>query len=297
MAKLLLGKEVTAVMNQRLREQAAQLRSAGAAPKLAIVRCGADPSDVAYEKGAEARAALVGVDVEKFLLPVDAPKGDVLAVIDRINVNPAIHGCLLLRPLPPHLRGDQEEICNRLRPEKDVDGMTDLSSAGVFSGKALGYPPCTPQACMEILRHYGIDPKGKRAVVIGRSLVVGKPAAMMLLAEHATVTICHTKTVDLPAVARQADILVSAAGALGSLTRDCVRPGQIVLDVSVNWDPKKPNAKGGLGAMAGDAVFEEVEPIVAAITPVPGGVGAVTTSVLMGHVIRAATLTQGGAPL
>lgn len=297
MAKLLLGKEVTAVMNQRLREQAAQLRSAGVTPKLAIVRCGADPSDVAYEKGAEARAALVGVDVEKFLLPGDASKGDVLAIIDRINADPAIHGCLLLRPLPPHLREDQEEICNRLRPEKDVDGMTDLSSAGVFSGKALGYPPCTPQACMEILRHYGIDPKGKRAVVIGRSLVVGKPAAMMLLAEHATVTICHTKTVDLPAVARQADILVSAAGALGSLTKDYVRPGQIVLDVSVNWDPKKPNAKGGLGAMAGDAVFEEVEPIVDAITPVPGGVGAVTTSVLMDHVIRAATLTQGGAPL
>ena len=169
--------------------------------------------------------------------------------------------------------------------------MTDLSNAGVFTGKDLGFPPCTPQACMEILHHYGIDPKGKRAVVIGRSLVVGKPVAMMLLAEHATITICHTKTVDTPALARRADILISAAGALGSLTKDHVRPGQIVLDVSVNWDPEKPNARGGLGAMAGDAVFEEVEPIVAAITPVPGGVGTVTTSVLMGHVMEAARRT------
>ena len=291
MAKLLLGKEVTAVMNQRLQEQAAQLKSAGVTPKLAIVRCGADPSDVAYEKGAETRAALVGVDVEKFLLPEQAAKEEVLAVIDRINADPGMHGCLMLRPLRGRLRDAQDEICNRLLPEKDVDCMTDLSNAGVFTGKDLGFPPCTPQACMEILHHYGIDPKGKRAVVIGRSLVVGKPVAMMLLAEHATITICHTRTVDTPALARRADILISAAGALGSLTKDHVRPGQIVLDVSVNWDPKKPNARGGLGAMAGDAVFEEVEPIVAAITPVPGGVGTVTTSVLMGHVMEAARRT------
>ena len=167
--------------------------------------------------------------------------------------------------------------------------MTDLSNAGVFEGRTdLGYAPAPPEACMEILDYYGIDCKGKSAVVIGRSLVVGKPAAMMLMGKHATVTVCHTKTVNTAEVARSADILVSSAGVLGSLTKDFVRPGQVVIDVSINWDPNKPNSKGGKGAIAGDAVFEEVEPIVEAITPVPGGVGSVTTSVLMKHVVEAA---------
>ena len=141
---------------------------------------------------------------------------------------------------------------------------------------------------MEILDYYGIDCKGKSAVVIGRSLVVGKPAAMMLMGKNATVTVCHTKTVNTAEVARGADILISSAGVLGSLTKDYVRPGQVVIDVSINWDPEKVNSKGGKGAIAGDAVFHEVEPIVAAITPVPGGVGSVTTSVLMKHVVEAA---------
>ena len=293
MAKLLLGKEVTAALDGRTADQVAALKRQGVHPKLVILRCGQDPSDLAYERGAESRAARVGVEVEKIALPEATPKERVLAALDRINANPAIHGCLLLRPLPAHLRADQDEICNRLSPAKDVDCMTDLSNAGVYLGKAMGFPPCTPQACMEVLHHYGIDPKGKRAVVIGRSLVVGKPVAMMLLAGHATVTLCHTRTVDLPAITRQADILVSAAGALGSLTKDHVRPGQVVLDVSVNWDESKPNGKGGLGAMAGDAVFDQVEPIVDAITPVPGGVGGVTTSVLMSHVARAAQSASG----
>ena len=291
MAKQLLGKEVTAAMNQRLQEQTARLNGQGVYPKLAIVRCGANPSDLAYEKGAESRAALIGVEVEKFLLPEDVSKQELLAVLDQINADASLHGCLLFRPLPAHLKADQDEICNHLAAAKDVDCMTDLSIAGVFTGKDLGFAPCTPQACMEILHHYGIDPKGKRAVVIGRSLVVGKPVAMMLLAENATVTICHTKTVDTPAIARQADILISSAGVLGSLSRDYVRPGQVVIDVSINWDENKPNSKGGLGAMSGDAVYEEVEPIVEAITPVPGGVGSVTTSVLISHVVEAARRT------
>ena len=141
---------------------------------------------------------------------------------------------------------------------------------------------------MEILDYYGIDVKGKNAVVIGRSLVVGKPAAMMLMGKHATVTVCHTRTVNTAEIARGADLLVTSAGVLKSLTKDFVRPGQIVIDVSINWDPEKPNSKGGKGAIAGDAIFEEVEPIVEAITPVPGGVGSVTTSVLIGHVVEAA---------
>ena len=289
MAKLLLGKEVTDALNANLQTRTAALREKGVTPTLGIIRVGENPSDLSYEKGAVKRAELVGVSVVKFVLPEDATKADVLAAIDKVNADDSIHGVLMFRPLPKHLKADQTEICNRLDPKKDVDCMTDLSNAGVFEGRSdLGFAPCTPAACMEILDYYGIDCKGKNAVVIGRSLVVGKPAAMMLMGKNATVTVCHTKTVNTAEIARNADILVSAAGVLGSLTKEYVRPGQVVIDVSINWDAEKPNAKGGKGAIAGDAKFEEVEPIVEAITPVPGGVGSVTTSVLMKHVVEAA---------
>ena len=281
MAKQLLGKEVNEKLNARIIAECEALKARGVNPTLAIVRCGERPDDLSYEKGATKRAEALGVAVEKFLLPEDVTKEELLKTIDAINANDKIHGVLMFRPLPKHLKADQDEICNRLDPRKDVDGMTDGSNAGVFMGKELGFAPCTPAACMEILDHYGIDCTGKKAVVLGRSLVVGKPAAMMLLGKNATVTVCHTKTKDVAAVAREADILVSAAGVLKSLTRDYVRPGQVVIDVSINWD----EAKGGI---AGDAVYDEVEPIVEAITPVPGGVGAVTTSVLIGHVVEAA---------
>ena len=288
MAKQLLGKEVTAAMNEKLQAKVAELQEKGVTPKLGIIRCGENPSDLSYEKGAMSRAALIGVEVERFLLPEDVTKEALIAQIEALNADASIHGVLLFRPLPKHLKDVQSEICNHLRPEKDIDCMTDLSNAGVFMGKQLGFAPCTPQACMEILDHYGIDCKGKTAVVIGRSLVVGRPAAMMLMQRNATVTICHTKTVDTAAIARQADILVTSAGVLNSLTADYVRPGQIVIDVSINWDPTKKDGKGGI---AGDADFAAVEPIVEAITPVPGGVGAVTTSVLIGHVVEAAART------
>ena len=281
MAKQLLGKEVNEKLNARIIAECEELKARGVNPTLAIVRCGERPDDLSYEKGATKRAEALGVAVEKFLLPEHVSKEELLRTIDAINANDQIHGVLMFRPLPKHLKADQDEICNRLDPRKDVDGMTNGSNAGVFMGKELGFAPCTPAACMEILDHYGIDCTGKKAVVLGRSLVVGKPAAMMLLAKNATVTVCHTKTRDVAAVAREADILVSAAGVLKSLTKDYVRPGQVVIDVSINWD----EAKGGI---AGDAVYDEVEPIVEAITPVPGGVGAVTTSVLIGHVVEAA---------
>ena len=284
MAKQLLGKEVNEKLNARIIAQCEELKAKGINPTLGIVRCGERPDDLSYEKGATKRAEALGVAVEKFVLPEDISKEDLLKVIDEINANDNIHGVLMFRPLPKHLKADQDEICNRLDPRKDVDGMTDGSNAGVFMGKKLGFAPCTPAACMEILDHYGIDCTGKSAVVIGRSLVVGKPAAMMLMGKNATVTVCHTKTKDTAAIAREADILISAAGVLKSLTKDYVRPGQIVVDVSINWD----EAKGGI---AGDAVYDEDEPIVEAITPVPGGVGAVTTSVLIGHVVEAARRT------
>ena len=287
MAKQLLGKEVTDALNANLQARTAALREKGIVPTLGIIRVGENPSDLSYEKGATKRAELVGVTVKNYVLAENATKEELLAVIDEVNQDTSVHGVLMFRPLPKHLKADQNEICNRLDPKKDVDCMTHMSNAGVFEGLDLGYAPCTPSACMEILDYYGIDCKGKNAVVIGRSLVVGKPAAMMLMGKNATVTVCHTKTVNTAEICRNADIIVSAAGVLNSLTADYVRPGQVVIDVSMNWNPEKITSKGK-GGMSGDAVFDEVEPIVAAITPVPGGVGSVTTSVLMKHVVEAA---------
>ncbi len=289
MARQLTGKPVVEALNADTLARVRALSERGVLAKLVILRCGEAPSDLAYERGALARAKAVGVLTEVRALPEDVTAGAVIDALREINADPAVHGALLLRPLPRHLRDREREICDALDPAKDVDGMTTLSAAGVFQGRLdVGFPPCTPQACIELLDHYGIDPAGKRAVVVGRSLVVGKPVAMLLLGRNATVTVCHTRTRDVAAQTRGADIIVTAAGALKSLTAECVRPGQVVIDVSVNWDPDKPNAKGGMGAMAGDAVFEEVSGLVEAITPVPGGVGAVTTAVLMRHVAQAA---------
>ena len=290
MAKRLLGKEVNEALVASLQTRTAALKEKGITPCLGIIRLGENPSDLSYEKGATKRAEEVGVAVKNYILPENATKEEVLAVIDEVNADASVHGVLMFRPLPKHLKADQDEICNRLAPCKDVDSMTHMSNAGVFEGQDLGYAPCTPAACMEILDHYGIDCKGKNAVVIGRSLVVGKPAAMMLMAKNATVTICHTRTVNTAEICRNADIIVSAAGVLNSLTRDFVREGQIVIDVSMNWNPEKITTKGK-GGMSGDCVFDEVEPLVGAITPVPGGVGAVTTTVLMKHVVEAAEKT------
>ncbi len=289
---LLLGKEVADSLCSELRGRVSTLTDKGIQPKLVIVRLGENPGDISYERGAMRRSQETGVAVQTVKLPENTSKSQLLAVLDGLNQDSTVHGVLLLRPLPSALRPDQEEICNRLLPEKDVDGMTRLSAAGVFAGgKMVGYPPCTAAACMEILDHYQIHCQGASAVVIGRSMVVGKPAAMMLLGKNATVTVCHTKTKNLPALCRQADILISSAGVLGSLTKEFVRPGQVVLDVSINWDEKKPNSRGGMGGIAGDAVFDEVSPIVSAITPVPGGVGSVTSTVLMKHTVEAAEKT------
>lgn len=278
MAKQLLGKEVTASLNERIKAQAARLQEKGINPTLAIIRVGENPSDISYEKGADKRCETLGVACEKILLPEDVSQEELLAVMDRLNKNEKIHGVLLLRPLPGHL--DQSAIENALDPTKDVDCMTDGSMSGVFTGKKVGFPPCTPQACMEILDYYGIECTGKKAVVIGRSLVVGKPAAMMLIKKNATVTVCHTKTVDMPSVTREADIIIVAAGRAGVVGAEYVKPGQTVIDVGINMNVE--------GKLCGDVDFATVEPIVDAITPVPGGVGSVTTSVLVGHVVEAA---------
>ena len=279
MATIWKGAEVNTGLNARIMKDVETLKARGIAPTLAIVRVGERPDDLSYERGAIKRAESLGVAVSKCVLPVDVTQEVLLQVIRDLNANQQVHGVLLFRPLPKHL--DEALICNTLAAEKDIDGITDLSSAGVFAGKALGFAPCTPSACMEILDHYGIDCTGKKAVVIGRSLVVGKPAAMMLVKKNATVTICHTRTADLPAVCREADILIAAAGKAGMVGADFVRPGQIVIDVGINWNEQEQK-------LCGDVDFDAISPIVTAITPVPGGVGTVTTSVLISHVVEAA---------
>lgn len=287
MAKLLLGKEVADALSETLKAKVEALKEKGVVPTLAIIRLGENPGDMSYEKGAMKRAELLGVAVKNIVLTADAPAEELLTVIDGVNADDSIHGVLLFRPLPKHLKDRENEICNRLIPQKDVDGMTDLSAAGVYTGQALGFPPCTAAACMEILDHYGIETAGKKAVVMGRSLVIGRPAALMLMNRNATVSILHTKTQDPAHHITDADILICAAGVKNLITGQMVRPGQVVLDVSMNWDPEKITPKGK-GGMVGDCSFAEVEKVVAAITPVPGGVGAVTSTVLMKHVIQAA---------
>ena len=199
-------------------------------------------------------------------------------VIRRINEDGAIHGCLLFRPLPRHL--DEAAVCAALSPVKDVDGITSGSLASVFSGDGQGYPPCTAQACLELLDYYGFEPTGRRAVVVGRSLVIGRPAAMLLLNRNATVTLCHTRTADLAAECRRAELLIAAAGRAGIIGANCLSPGQVVIDVGINVD--------AAGHLVGDVDFAAAEAVVGAVTPVPGGVGAVTTSVLARHVLDAA---------
>ena len=271
MAKQLLGKEVTAALNERIKADVATLNAKGIKPTLGIIRVGERPDDLSYERGATKRCETLGVEYKKYLLPADVTQEELLKVVDEVNNDDNIHGVLMFRPLPKHI--NQTVVENALAAEKDVDCQTDASLGGVFTGKKVGFPPCTPQACMEILDHYGIDCTGKKAVVIGRSLVVGKPAAMMLIKKNATVTVCHTRTIDMPSVAREAEILIVAAGRAGVVGAEYVSPGQTVIDVGINVNEE--------GKLCGDVDYAAVEPIVDAITPVPGGVGPMTIASLM----------------
>lgn len=278
MAEILSGKDVAGAMSGRIKSEVNRLKNLGITPTLGIIRVGENESDLSYERGAVKRAEALGVEYKKYILPQDVSQEELLNVIDKVNNDDGIHGVLLFRPLPPHI--DSAVIENALKPEKDIDCMTDMSLCGVFTGKDIGYPPCTPEACIEILDHYNISCEGKNVVVIGRSLVVGKPVSMMLVKKNATVTICHTKTKNMKTIAKAADILIVAAGRAGIVNKDYVSRGQIVIDVGINVDENQK--------LCGDVDYTSVEPIVSAITPVPGGVGSVTTSVLISHVVQAA---------
>lgn len=278
MAMILKGAPVVAAMNEANASRCEALKAKGITPTLAVVRVGEREDDLSYERGVMTRCGKVGVAVKQYLLPADATQEQLLDVIREINANKSIHGCLLFRPLPKQF--DDRTIRAALAPEKDIDGITDSSLAGVFTNTAIGYPPCTAQACLEILKYYNIPLSGKRAVVVGRSLVVGKPVAMMLDRENATVTLCNSRTQNLPALCKEADIVVVAMGKMGFIGSDCLREGQVVVDVGIHVNEE--------GKLCGDVRFAKAEPVVDAITPVPGGVGTVTTSVLVSHVVDAA---------
>lgn len=278
MTMLLKGAQVSKALNEKIKKDIEILKEKGINPCLAMIRVGERPDDISYERGATKRCENLGIEPKHIILPEDVTEEELLNVIEECNSNLAIHGILLFRPLPKHL--NEERICAAIATEKDVDGIKKESLTGVFTGNGEGFAPCTPKACMEILDYYGIDCTGKKAVVIGRSLVVGKPAAMMLLDKNATVTICHSKTRNLEETCREADIIIAAAGSMRMLGKECFREGQIVLDVGIHVDSE--------GKLCGDVKFEEAEGLVEAITPVPGGVGAVTNGVLAGNVVNAA---------
>ncbi len=279
MAKLLLGLPVADALTEALSQRVEELARRGVTPTLAIVRVGERDDDLSYERGALKRCAKVGIAVRQFVLPADCSQEELMAVIDEVNTDATINGCLMFRPLPKTL--DEAAACAALDPAKDVDCITEGSLYGVFANRPIGFAPCTAEACIEVLDHYGYDLTGARVTVVGRSLVIGKPVSMMLQARNATVTMCHTRTRDLAAECRDAEILVVAAGHIGTVGADAVAPGQVVIDVGINWDE-------AAGKLCGDVAFDEVEPRVAAITPVPRGVGSVTTAVLAKHVIVAA---------
>ena len=285
MAERLAGKAVAVAMKEDLSKKVEELKAKGITAKLGIVRVGARPDDLYYEGGAKKTCDSIGMAYEVFESPADIDQEAFEKAITEVGANKDINGILMFAPLPKNL--DERKIRSLIPVEKDVDSMTLGSAAKVFADDLTGFPPCTPAACMDILKYYDIPLKGKKAVVLGRSLVVGKPLAMLLLREHATVTICHSRTENLPAVCAEADVLIAAVGRAKMVKADFVKAGQVVIDVGINEDPDNP------GKYCGDVDYAEVEPVVEKITPVPGGVGSVTTAVLCKHTLLACEMQNG----
>ncbi len=279
MAKVIMkGADVAAAMKERLTAEVEELKQKGIEPTINIVRVGAKPEDLAYERGARKRLEGIGIRFQVTELPEDIDQESFEGEFRKVNDDPQVNGIMLFRPLPAHL--NEEPAARMLDPMKDMDCMSPVNIAKVFSGDETGFAPCTPEGVMEMLDFYGIELKGKRVTIVGRSMVVGKPLSMLMLKKHATITICHTRTADLAETCRGAEILVAAAGKAGMITADMVADGAVVADVGINVDEN--------GKMCGDVAFDEVEKKAAYISPVPGGCGSVTSSVLAKHVVQAA---------
>ena len=273
---ILKGLPVANAINEKLMEQVKSIE--GPLPHLAIIRVGERPDDCSYERGAVKKMDKVGVRCTTYTFDADIDNETFQAEFDKINKNPDIDGILMLRPLPKQL--DEKQIENKIDPRKDLDGISPLNLAKVYAGDESGYAPCTAEAVIEMLDYAGIDIKGKRVTVVGRSLVIGKPVSMLLMKRNATVTVCHTKTVDMADTCKNAEILVAAAGSARMIKKEYVADGAVVIDVGINVDDE--------GNLCGDVDFDAISDIVAAATPVPGGVGSVTTSVLAKHLVKAA---------
>ncbi len=272
----LKGLPVAKAVNEQIAEEMKGFE--GRLPHLAIVRVGEKPDDIAYERGAVKKMEKVGFDCTQFTFPADITNEEFRKEFDKINEDENIDGILLLRPLPKHI--DEKAIEQCIDPAKDLDGISPVNLAKVYAGDASGFAPCTAEAVIEMLDFAGIDITGKRVTVVGRSLVIGKPVTMLLMKRNATVTVCHTRTVDMPSVCKNAEILVAAAGVAKMITADYVGKDAVVIDVGINVDAE--------GNLCGDVDYDVLEGIASVATPVPGGVGSVTTSVLAKHLLRAA---------
>lgn len=279
MAALISGKTLAAQVKQRVAQQVEALKAQGVVPRLAVIIVGENPASQTYVAGKAKDCAECGIASDVIRLPEQTTEQALLAHVADCNNNPAIHGLLVQLPLPAHIC--EQHIIDAISPEKDVDGFTPINVGRLVTGGDC-FLPCTPAGCMEMLHSTGVSAAGKRAVVIGRSNIVGKPAALLLLREHATVTVCHSRTVDLAAVCAEADILVAAIGKPRFVTADMVKPGAIVLDVGIN--------RGEDGKLCGDVDFDAVSEKAAYITPVPGGVGLMTRAMLMENTLKAARL-------
>ena len=278
MITIMRGSPVAAAMKEKMLKEVDELDQMGIIPRLAIVRIGVRPDDLAYERNAVKKLEGIGVRCKVFEYPEEITQLEFEEEFAQVNSNPEIHGILLFRPLPKHL--NEDSIKNSINPLKDVDCLSFVNMAKVFSGDESGFAPCTAEAVIEVLDYYGIEVQGKRVTIVGRSMVVGKPLSMLLLKKNATITICHTKTIDLENTCKNAEILIAAAGKANMITAGFIDENSAVIDVGINVD--------ATGNLCGDVDFESVSPVAGFITPVPGGVGTVTSSVLAKHVIRAA---------
>ena len=275
---ILQGRPVADKVLAQVREGVARLqREHGVTPGLAVVLVGGDPASAVYVRGKKNTAASVGIASPDYVYPEGLGQSALLELVDRLNADPSVHGVLVQLPLPKGL--DEDAVVRRIAPAKDVDGLTPTNLGQLLAGQP-GTVPCTPAGCLEVLDHYGAKLEGAETVVVGRSRLVGKPLAQLLLARHATVTMCHTRTRDLTFHTKRADILCVAAGRPRMITGDMVKPGAWVIDVGVN--------RLETGKLAGDVDFDSVEKVAHAVTPVPGGIGPMTIAMLMKNTLAAA---------
>lgn len=278
MTKILYGNEVASKIKEDLKLRIEKLKEKNIIPKLAILRMGNKQDDIAYERSIIKSCEKLNIETKVEELKEDILEEDFLKLIERLNNEKDIHGILVFRPYPKHL--NENVINSSIALNKDVDCMHPLNLERIFEGDLDGFMPCTPEAVIEILKYYDIDLKGKNIVIINRSMVVGKPLSMMALSHNATVTICHSKTIDLPSITKKADIVVTAIGKAKLIEEEYFNENSIVIDVSINVDEN--------GKLCGDVDFENVKEKVGAITPVPKGVGSVTTTLLLKHIVEAA---------